>query len=172
MTPSELKARFDTWFSQEYERLRDHLSLSVRFDEDAFHDAYLSVREHFKQSLADCPNFATLFLEAYKKISKQHISERISEIYPDDLFFDTLADRPTEAAETPSKTESRGSLANAIKQHVKRNFNLNYVLIWESRMITGLSWRDINQVSGVSIQRAKSCIELINHDIRKHFAVA
>ena len=49
--PTEISAKFDAWFANEYNRMRERLSLSSRFDEDAFHDAYISTRKRFKESL-------------------------------------------------------------------------------------------------------------------------
>ena len=46
--PTDISAKFDAWFAKEYDRMRERLSLSSRFDEDAFHDAYISTRKRFK----------------------------------------------------------------------------------------------------------------------------
>ena len=69
--PTEISAKFDAWFAKEYDRMRERLSLSSRFDEDAFHDAYISTRKRFKESLDRLPNFALLFTSEYRRFNRQ-----------------------------------------------------------------------------------------------------
>ena len=169
--PTEISAKFDAWFANEYERLRERLSLSSHFDEDAFHDAYISTRNRFKESLDRLPNFALLFTNEYRRLSRQHVNDCIGVLYPDSLFFNMVADDSPEPMTQPNKISDRGWLVYTIKQHVRHNNSPLSVLIWESRNITGMSYRDISQVSGFSVPRVKNCIERINSDVRQHFSI-
>ena len=169
--PTEISAKFDAWFAKEYDRMRERLSLSSRFDEDAFHDAYISTRKRFKESLDRLPNFALLFTAEYRRLSRQHINENFAVYYPDSLFFNMVADDTPDPMAQPDKISDKGWLVYSIKQHVKHNNPPLYVMIWESRNITGLSYRDISQVSGFSVPRVKNCIESINNDVRQHFSI-
>lgn len=172
ITPTELSAKFNAWFANEYNRLRERISLSARFDEDAFHDAYISIQNGFTESIERMPNFALLFKTEYRRISKRHISDTYDVYYPDDLFFNMVADDTQEPMAQPEKVSDRRWLVYTIKQHVRHNNPPVMVMIWESRNITGLSYRDISQVSGFSIPKVKHCIDSINNDVRQHFSIA
>ena len=167
MSVTELTARFDAWITKEYKRLRERLSVTGAFDEDAFHDAYISVRS----ALTD-ENFSTAFCQAYKKISKRHVSEAFAVYNPDSLFFNQLSDRAPEPMAEPEIQQDRGSLVSEIRQHVKRNYSPMYVLIWESRTLREMSYSDISAMSGMGYKRVKASIENINSDVRECFAYA
>ena len=167
MSVTELTARFDAWITKEYKRLRERLSMTGAFDEDAFHDAYISVRP----ALTD-ESFSTAFCQAYKKISKRHVSEAFAVYNPDSLFFSQLSDRAPEPMAEPEIQQDRGLLVSEIRQHVKRNYSPMYVLIWESRTLREMSYSDISAMSGMGYKRVKASIENINSDVRECFAYA
>ena len=167
MSVTELTARFDAWITKEYKRLRERLSVTGAFDEDAFHDAYISARS----ALTD-ESFSTAFCQAYKKISKRHVSEAFAVYNPDSLFFNQLPDRAPEPMAEPEIQQDRGLLVSEIRQHVKRNYSPMYVLIWESRSLRDMSYADISAMSGMGYKRVKASIESINSDVRECFAYA
>ena len=167
MNISELTIRFDAWIIKEYKRLRERLSVMGAFDEDAFHDAYISTRS----ALTD-DNFSTTFYQAYKKISKRHVSEAFAVYNPDNLFFNQLSDRAPEPMVEPDIQQDRGQLVSDIRQHVKQNDSPMYVLIWESRTLRDMSYSDISAMSGMGYRRVKASIESINSDVRDIFAYA
>ena len=167
MSVTELTARFDAWITKEYKRLRERLSVTGAFDEDAFHDAYISVRS----ALTD-ESFSTAFCQAYKKISKRHVSEAFAVYNPDSLFFNQLSDRAPEPMAEPDIQQDRGQLVSDIRQHVKQNYSPMYVLIWESRTLRDMSYSDISAMSGMGYRRVKASIESINSDVRECFAYA
>lgn len=171
MSATELIIRFDAWITQEYKRLRERLSVTGAFDEDAFHDAYISVRAALSDdSITD--NFSTAFCQAYKKISKRHVSEAFAVYTPENLFFNQLSDRAPEPLTEHDIQQDRDKLVNNIRQHVKSNFSPMYVLIWESRTLRDMSYIDISAISGMGYRRVKSSIENINSDVRQCFAYA
>lgn len=171
MNATELIRRFDAWMTEEYKRLRECLSLTGAFDEDAFHDAYISVRVALTDDSAT-EDFSTAFSQAYKKISKRHVSEAFAVYNPEDLFFNQLSDRAPEPLTEPDIQQDRDKLVNNIRQHVKRNFSPMYVLIWESRTLRGMSYTNISAMSGMGYRRVKRSIENINCDVRQCFAYA
>ena len=105
--PTEISAKFDAWFAKEYNRMRERLSLSSRFDEDAFHDAYISIRKRFKESLDRLPNFALLFTAEYRRLSRQHINENFAVYYPDSLFSIWWLMTPPNRWLNPTKSATR-----------------------------------------------------------------
>ena len=106
--PTEISAKFDAWFANEYDRMRERLSLSSRFDEDAFHDAYISTRKRFKESLDRLPNFALLFTSEYRRLSRQHINDNFAVFYPDSLLLNNVADNSPEPMTQPDRISDRG----------------------------------------------------------------
>ena len=171
MSTTELIGKFDAWITKEYKRLRECLSLTGAFDEDAFHDAYISVRVALTDDSAT-DNFSTAFCQAYKKISKRHVSEAFAVYNPEDLFFNQLSDRAPEQMAEPEIQEEKEQLACDIRQHVKRNYSPMCLLIWESRTLRDMSYSDISAMSGMGYRRVKSSIENINSDVRQCFAYA
>lgn len=171
MSATEQIRRFDAWITKEYKRLRECLSLTGAFDEDAFHDAYISVRVALTDDSAT-ENFNTAFSQAYKKISKRHVSEAFAVYNPEDLFFNQLSDRAPEPLTEPEIHQDREQLVSNIRQHVKRNFSPMYVLIWESRTLRDMSYTDISAMSGMGYRQVKSSIDSINSDVRQCFAYA
>lgn len=171
MSTTELIRRFDAWIAQEYKRLRERLSVTWAFDEDAFHDAYISVRVALTDDNAT-DNFSTAFSQAYKKISKRHFSEAFAVYNPEDMFFNQLSDRAPEQMIDPVIQEEKDKLTYNIRQHVKRNYSSMYVLIWESRILRDMSYSEISAMSGMGYRRVKASIDNINSDVRQRFAYA
>ena len=171
MNANELIRRFDAWIAKEYKCLRERLSVTGAFDEDAFHDAYISVRVALTDDRAT-DNFSTAFCQAYKKISKRHVSEAFAVYNPEDLFFNQLSDRAPEQTTEPEIQEEKEQLACNIRQHVKRNYSPMCVLIWESRTLRDMSFSDISAMSGMGYRRVKASIDNINSDVRQYFAYA
>lgn len=171
MSATELIIKFDAWITKEYERLRENLALTGAFDEDAFHDAYISVRRSISGDEIS-ENFSACFLKAYKTISKRHISETFAVYNPDELFFNQLTDRVTEEVVEPDTEQAKEQLARQIQNHVKNNFTPMYFLIWESRTLRDMNYSDISSMSGMGYRRVKASIESINNSVREHFAYA
>lgn len=171
MNANELIRRFDAWIEQEYKRLRERLSMTGAFDEDAFHDAYISVRVALTDDSAT-DKFSTAFFKTYKKISKRHVSEAFAVYNPEDLFFNQLSDRAPEQMTEPEIQEEKERLACDIRQHVKRNYSPMCLLIWESRTLRDMSYSDISAMSGMGYRRVKASIDNIKSDVRQCFAYA
>lgn len=160
---------FDDWLTKEYKRLRESLAITGAFDEDAFHDAYVSVRKSIRED-GTSEKFSDCFLKAYKAISKRHISEAYAVYNPDELFFNQLADRVSEHVAEHDTEQAKEKLARQIRNHVKNSFTPMYFLIWESRIIRDMNYSDISAMSGMGYRRVKAGIESINNSVREHFA--
>lgn len=172
MKPSELTALFDTWFEREYYNIRERLSLTGAFDEDAFHDAYITARRAVRACKEDKPNIAAVFQKEYRHISKRHISEQFALCNPDDLFFDRLTDEDTESLSQAKETHDAQALALSITNYVKDNYPRVWVLMWYDRNVHGRSFNDIHDITGVSYIKARDGIAAMNADIRQRYAYA
>lgn len=171
MNAIDLVRSFDAWIAKEYNRLRERLSVTGAFDEDAFHDAYISVRVALSEDGAS-DNYGTAFCQAYKKISKRHVSEAFAVYNPEDLFFNRLSDRTPEPFTEPEIQQDNAQLVSKIRQHVKHSFSPMYVLIWESRNLRDMAYTDICTMSGMGYRKVKQSIETINSNVRQAFAYA
>lgn len=169
MSAIESAIRFDAWVAKNYERLREGLAFTGAFDEDAFHDAYTSVRMSVSEDgISD--KSPACFLKAYKTINKRHISQTYAVYHPDELYFNQLADRVSEQVAEPDTEQVKELLAHQIQNYVKRNFSRMYVLIWESRTMRDMNYSDISAISDMSYRRIKAVIASINNSLREHFA--
>lgn len=172
MTATEMTARFDEWFSQEYHRLKEQLSLTGAFDEDAFHDAYLSARDEFKKSSDTLPDFRKTYQAQYRRISKRHISEAFAIYNPDTPILNQIPDPDTLQEQTTKEKPNYKWLVYTIRQHVKHNYPQMWVIAWENRNILGMSYADIRDFTGMSYAKCRTNLATINQDVRHTFARA
>lgn len=171
MKAIEAIREFDAWITKEYNRLRERLSVTGAFDEDAFHDAYIRVREAMAEDSAT-DNYSTAFYQAYKKISKRHVSEAFAVYNPEETFFSRLADKSSLQVSEPARERKKGALACEIRKKVRRTYKPMLVLIWESRVLRDMTYSDISDMSGMGYDRVKQNIERINSDMRALYANA
>lgn len=164
---NQLTAVFDGWFSDNYIRLKESLSLSGAFNEDAFHDAYISARKQFKGQTDD---LRQMFVKEYTRISRKHISDDYALLNPDELFFALLPDRDTQTETEPQGQPDKGRLVYSIKQYIRLTYPPVLVTVWECRVIQGLSLADCKELSGLPYQKVKSGINSINLGVRQRFA--
>jgi len=169
MKVNQMTAVFDGWFAKNYNRLKESLSLSGAFDEDAFHDAYISIHNQFKGQTDDPRQ---MFVKEYNRISRKHISEDYILLNPDELFFSLLPDRDTQTDTEPQEQPDKGRLVYSIKQYIRMTYPPVLVTIWECRCVQGMSLNDCKDLSGLSYQKVKSGINSINLGVRQHFAHA
>lgn len=169
MKVNQMTAVFDGWFAEHYSRLKESLSLSGAFDEDAFHDAYISIRKKFKGQTDD---LRQMFVKEYNRISRKHISEDYVLLNPDELFFTLLPDRDTQTETEPQEQSDKGRLVYSIKQYIRKTYPPVLITVWECRFIKGLSLSDCKELSGLSYQKVKSGINSINLGVRQRFAHA
>lgn len=171
MKTTEIIARFDMWITERYDRLKEALSLTRAFDEDAFHDAYLSVRCGFKADLLE-PDFGVLFAQAYGRISRRHISGSFALCNPKERFFDMLPDSAPGPMDEPARPSDRGNLAGRVRNYAKQRYPRMLVLVWENRNMRDMTYDDLQAMSGLSYQRVRQAIECINSDVRRQYAHA
>lgn len=172
MTATEMTARFDEWFSQEYHRLKERISLAGAFDEDAFHDAYLSARAEFKKPSDILPDISKIYQAQYRRISKRHVSESFAFYNPDTPILNQIPDPDTLQERTNEERPNHRWLVYTIRQHVKHNYPQVWVTAWENRNILGMSYVDIRDFTGMSYAKCRTNLEAINQDVRHTFARA
>lgn len=172
MKTTDTIVRFDLWISERYDRLKESLSLTGAFDEDAFHDAYLSVRCSLPPELTIEPDYGVLFAQAYKRISRRHVSESFVKYNPDESFFNILPDSAPEPMEEPVIRVDRHNLVRRIRNYAKQRYPRMFVLVWESRNMRDMTYDELQAMSGFSNKMVKHAIDCINTDVLQSYAHA
>lgn len=163
-----MKMAFESWCAKNYYKIRECLSLQGRFDEDAFHDAFLSTIRAIRKS-GNALDIEGQIKENYQANNKSNVSENFARIRPDELFFTLLPDnQPLPFEEIKIKPYMSG-LVKAIKSYVKHNYKPTIALIWLLKYENTLSYTDISDIVGVKTAKVKDYIFSINADIRNHF---
>lgn len=75
---------FDDWFVMNYARLKESIGLMSVFDDDAFHEAYLTIVTS-KSLPATASGYRKIFLTTYRQISRHNLNESYTISHPDDL---------------------------------------------------------------------------------------
>lgn len=164
---------FDEWIAKEYNRLRERLSMLGVFDEDAFHDAYISVKTEACKPHRAIGDFTDIFKREYKRISKRNVSEAFVSFNPDERFFTMLADNSQEEVRQAGRERKRDKLANDIRRHVRDTYKPQFVLLFDTHIIRGASLTDTMAITGMSYRRCKDTLLTMTSEIRNqyHFAI-
>lgn len=160
------KMAFDDWFVMNYARLKESVSLISIFDEDAFHEAYLTIVT--SKSLSDIvKDYRKMFLSAYRQISRRSLNECYTISHPDELFFTLLPD--TVEDEEPEKDYTK--LAHTINSYILHRFSPAQSQVWQMRL-QGYSIRDTADCLNLNERQVKECENVVLSQTRKQFAYA
>lgn len=156
---------FDAWMAKEYDRQKERLSLAYGMDEDAFHDAYLTVRDALAENNdPDGHDWAAELRNAYAKTSRRHADVAT-------VDAGQVADDVTEDAVTVTAPD-RAQLARDIVRQVRKEWPPLAVFVWQCRTVCGMTYADIADASGTEYKRAKKYIDNINGEMRRRYACA
>lgn len=159
-------ATFDAWMAKEYDRQKERLSLAYGMDEDAFHDAYLTVCDALAEDNdPDGHDWAAELRKAYAKQSGRHADTVAT------VDAGQVADDVTEDAVTDTDTD-RAQLAKDIVRQVRKDWPPLAVFVWQCRTVCGMTYADIADASGTEYKRAKKYIDNINGEMRRRYAYA
>lgn len=172
MTATELKHGFDLWFSREYHRLKERLALTGILDEDAFHDAYLSLRQSFKGVGLEQPSFPNIFSQAYSRIRGHQISEDFVISHPNEVFFMLLPSESSEPQENPRKRRDRRLLVADIRMFVRKSFPTTVSIAWENRYVSQMPIKAIQEITGQSRREVMTCLKTANEEVCQRFSHA
>lgn len=160
------KMAFDDWFVMNYARLKESIGLKSVFDEDAFHEAYITIVTSKSLSAASS-DYRKMFLTTYRQISRRSLNEAYTVCHPDELFFTLLPDTVEE--EEPEKDLSR--LAKSICSFIRNTFSMVQLTVWEMRM-QGYSIRDTADSLNLKKRQVKEYENMVLCQTRKQLAYA
>lgn len=164
--------RFDEWISQHHNALRKRIMVSCIFDDDVFHDTYLTMRE----SVADAhgKDIESDFLKLYKIMFSRSFSAQAQYIHPDPLFFHYLR---TEAVDldidedTEDEPDMIEEQAKKIDRFCRANLDREDYMIYNLRFKACMSIRELIAYTGRSSLTIHRKIRQIIELIRAHFAI-
>lgn len=164
--------QFDEWISRHHNALRKRIMVSCIFDDDVFHDTYLTMRESVAE--AHGKDIESDFLKLYKIMFSRSFSAQAQYIHPDPLFFQYLRteavdfDIADNMADDIDRIEEQ---AKKIDRFCKANLDKEDYEIFKLRFIACLSIRELIAYTGRSSLTIQRKIKQIIEFIRAHFAM-
>lgn len=77
---------FDAWIINQHNRLKERIASSTMFDDDAFQETYLTMREAL--TIKDIElDFEPVFIKLYRRMLARELSTEFRYSHPDPLFF-------------------------------------------------------------------------------------
>ena len=167
---------FNDWFSTNYDKIKQRFSLSVWFNEDCFHDAYLSALETSKEMYAfrNCNEkeidkiCLSLFNAAYKAQSKTHYSGIVRNIHPTNYVWGVLTANLIDEDDV-SNTNDKSKLIASIRQFAKRTFNKDDYALFEAYFVHSFGLQNSGEFCGKSTSWAFVHVAHIREMICKQF---
>lgn len=143
---------FDSWFSANYQQLREKTIPMNLFgeiynsvSEDVFHDSYLICREIASGN--DEVVYLTLFLATYKRQMKIRYNATLLEVRPKDLFWALLK---VEDSESEVSKEKRDAFISNVCKTAKEYFSKSEYDIFNMYFRLGINQYEIADYCGVT----------------------
>ncbi len=164
--------QFDEWISRHHNALRKRIMVSCIFDDDIFHDTYLTMRESVAETHGK--DIESDFLKLYKIMFSRSFSAQAQYIHPDPLFFHYLRtetidfDIDEDSEEAPDRIEEQ---AKKIDRFCQANLNREDYTIYNLRFKACMSIRELVAYTGRSSLTIQRKLRQIIELIRAHFAI-
>ena len=151
MTDSSAKDRFDRWIGRSFNRLRQRLMVSCIFDDDAFQETYLSLRETVTEEQAGC--YEAVFTRQYKRTIQRLNRQELRYFHPDPLFFLYLRTEPVvfdgeDIAETDGGTPEPERMKKRITEYVRMNYSEDDYLLFQLKYFSGMTYKCLQDYTG------------------------
>lgn len=141
---------FDAWIINQHNRLKERIASSTMFDDDAFQETYLTMREAL--TIKDIElDFEPVFIKLYRRMLARELSTEFRYSHPDPLFFVLLRsdeENPEEIGQTPGYAKdcertiyfSNKFIANKILDASKAQQSASFLVSEKPVMIDGKEW--------------------------------
>lgn len=141
---------FNAWISSEYHRIRERLALHGMLNEDALHDAYITVYTDPNMLLkASTPSqYARLIVKAYHSHIRRRVTlERI--MLHADSILPMLADTTDEERiDLVAIRETQAEKADFVNQQLSKLFSTEHQALFRAHYIDGMTISDIADIYG------------------------
>lgn len=172
MNDTTNSVQFDEWISRHHNALRKRIMVSCIFDDDVFHDTYITMREsveaaHEKDIEGD-------FLKLYKIMFSRSFSAQAQYIHPDALFFQYLRTEAVDfdiAEDTEDEPDRTAEQAKKIDKFCRTNLDREDYTIYNLRFNACLTIRELVAYTGHSSLTIQRKIRQIIELIRAHFTM-
>lgn len=160
-------AIFDAWIAKKHNKLREKIAASFIFNEDAFQETYLNMREAL--TIKDIEvEFEPVFIRLYKRMLAHEMNNEFRYFHPDPLFFVLLSsddEQPSETKENPAEDIQ----AKQVDDFVKNNFKRIDYLIFHLKFFQNMTWQGLVDYTGQSSATIAKRLTNIKLSVIQHF---
>lgn len=172
MNETTCSVQLDEWISLHYNALRKRIMVSCIFDDDVFHDTYLTMRESV--ATVQGKELEMDFLKLYKIKFSRSFNVQMQYEHPDPLFFQYLR---TEAVDfdidedTEEVHERMEEKVRKIDKLCRTTLDREDYMIYNLRFKFCMSYRELMAYTGHSSLTIQRKLRQIIELIRAHFAM-
>lgn len=159
----------DTWITRNHEKMKQRIIAGGIFDEDAFQETYLMMRDIIAPG-DDERTFEALFAKVYKRTLAREFIHESRYAYPDPKFFDFLRTEARMPGEEAERELPKAEVtAKQVDEYVRYHFTVGDYLIFRLIFLDGMSWRGLVDYTGHSSATIARKINGIKEQVRQHF---
>jgi len=140
---------FDAWVSQQYNRLKQRIMTTCVYDDDAFQETYLTMREAVTPAIGD-GDFEAMFVKLYKQMLAREFRNECRYAHPDPLFFLYLRTEPIDDTEATEMTPRQEVTAKQVDEFVRYNFSAGDYMIFHLKFFTAMTYKGLIDYTGHS----------------------
>lgn len=158
---------FDAWIINQHNRLKERIASSTMFDDDAFQETYLTMREAL--TIKDIElDFEPVFIKLYRRMLARELSTEFRYSHPDPLFFVLLRsdeENPEEIGQTPAENIQ----AKQVDEYVRYNFKPSDYLIFHLKFFQAMTWQGLIDYTGQSSATIAKRLNNMKHAVKQRF---
>mgnify|MGYP006978243845 FL=1 len=158
---------FDAWIINQHNRLKERIASSTMFDDDAFQETYLTMREAL--TIKDIElDFEPVFIKLYRRMLARELSTEFRYSHPDPLFFVLLRsdeENPEEIGQTPAENIQ----AKQVDEYVRYNFKPSDCLIFHLKFFQAMTWQGLIDYTGQSSATIVKRLNNMKHAVKQRF---
>lgn len=158
---------FDAWIINQHNRLKERIASSTMFDDDAFQETYLTMREAL--TIKDIElDFEPVFIKLYRRMLARELSTEFRYSHPDPLFFVLLRydeENPEEVGTSPD----REIQAKQVDEYVRYNFKPSDYLIFHLKFFQAMTWQGLIDYTGQSSATIAKRLNNMKHAVKQRF---
>ena len=158
---------FDAWIINQHNRLKERIASSTMFDDDAFQETYLTMREALRVKDIEL-EFEPVFIKLYRRMLARELSTEFRYSHPDPLFFVLLRsdeENPEEVGQAPAENIQ----AKQVDEYVKYNFKPSDYLIFHLKFFQAMTWQGLIDYTGQSSATIARRLNNMKHAVKQYF---
>ena len=165
---NRITAIFDAWIIRQHNRLKQRIIHIGLFDEDAFQETYLMMRNTLTDNDYN-KDFETLFITLYKQALSREYSREMRFFHPNPLFFIFLHSGDTEPGCEEEHPLPEDIQSKQVDDYVRYNFKTEDYLIFHLKFFEAMTWQGLTEYTGQSSATISRKLNNIKDGVRQHF---